>query len=121
MTPYMPESFPTAILRSAFTSQTLLRLSNQVGRTRKLGISLCHAMLRLSARLIRVAASASGSPIDEEAARRGTSVYLVERRIDMLPKALTEDICSLRSGVERMTFSVLWVRLLTLCSKPRLL
>lgn len=46
--------------------------------------------------------------MDLEAARRGTSVYLVERRIDMLPKALTEDICSLRSGVERLTFSVVW-------------
>lgn len=48
------------------------------------------------------------TPIDEAAASRATSVYLVERRIDMLPKALTEDICSLRGGVERMVFSVLW-------------
>lgn len=31
-----------------------------------------------------------GTPIDDEAAERGTSVYLVERRIDMLPKPLTE-------------------------------
>eukprot|EP00873_Tetraselmis_striata_P021480 jgi/Tetstr1/441744/TSEL_029965.t1 len=48
------------------------------------------------------------SAMDLEAARRGTSVYLVERRIDMLPKALTEDICSLRAEVERLTFSVIW-------------
>lgn len=48
--------------------------------------------------------------MDEAAASRATSVYLVEKRIDMLPKALTEDICSLRGGVERMTFSVLWAR-----------
>ena len=40
--------------------------------------------------------------------RRGTTCYLVQRRIDMLPKPLTEDICSLRSGVERLAFSVLW-------------
>lgn len=46
--------------------------------------------------------------MDTEAATRGTSVYLVERRIDMLPKPLTEDICSLRGGVERLTFSVIW-------------
>jgi exoribonuclease II len=39
---------------------------------------------------------------------RGTTVYLVQRRIDMLPKPLTEDICSLRSGVDRLAFSVLW-------------
>lgn len=32
------------------------------------------------------------TPLDEEAAQRGTSVYLVERRIDMLPKPLTEGI-----------------------------
>ncbi|KAG9442550.1 hypothetical protein H6P81_018404 [Aristolochia fimbriata] len=49
-----------------------------------------------------------GSPLDEEASERGTSVYLVERRIDMLPKPLTEDICSLRSDVERLAFSVIW-------------
>lgn len=94
-----------------------------------------------------------GSPLDDEASQRGTSVYLVERRIDMLPKPLTEgkpfsfssssflsveyiflykvllglmvdffgvlklinfncylaDICSLRSDVERLAFSVIWV------------
>lgn len=33
-----------------------------------------------------------GTPLDEEASQRGTSVYLVERRIDMLPKPLTEGI-----------------------------
>ncbi|EXB95112.1 Exosome complex exonuclease [Morus notabilis] len=49
-----------------------------------------------------------GTPLDDEAAQRGTSVYLVERRIDMLPKPLTEDICSLRADVERLAFSVLW-------------
>ena len=31
-----------------------------------------------------------GTPLDDEASQRGTSVYLVERRIDMLPKPLTE-------------------------------
>lgn len=39
---------------------------------------------------------------------RGTTCYLVQRRIDMLPKPLTEDICSLRADVERLAFSVLW-------------
>ncbi len=33
-----------------------------------------------------------GTPLDEEASQRGTSVYMVERRIDMLPKPLTEGI-----------------------------
>ncbi|KAG6546222.1 hypothetical protein Mapa_012260 [Marchantia paleacea] len=45
--------------------------------------------------------------LDHEASQRGTSVYLVERRIDMLPKPLTEDICSLRADVERLSFSVI--------------
>ncbi|CAI6003897.1 unnamed protein product, partial [Closterium sp. NIES-64] len=49
-----------------------------------------------------------GTPLDVEASQRGTSVYLVERRIDMLPKPLTEDICSLRGGVERLAFSCIW-------------
>ncbi|XP_075091255.1 exosome complex exonuclease RRP44 homolog A-like isoform X1 [Nicotiana tabacum] len=49
-----------------------------------------------------------GTPLDDEASQRGTSVYLVERRIDMLPKPLTEDICSLRADVERLAFSVIW-------------
>lgn len=31
-----------------------------------------------------------------------------QRRIDMLPKPLTEDICSLRGGVERLAFSCVW-------------
>ena len=51
-----------------------------------------------------------GTPLDEEAALRGTSTYLVDRRLDMLPKPLTEDICSLRAGVDRLTFSCVWPR-----------
>ena len=43
----------------------------------------------------------AGSAMDEEAALRATTVYLVQRRIDMLPKPLTEDICSLRCNVDR--------------------
>ena len=44
--------------------------------------------------------------MDSEAKRRGTTTYLVNKRLDMLPKPLTEDICSLRGGTERLTFSV---------------
>lgn len=49
-----------------------------------------------------------GSAMDVEAASRATTTYLVQRRIDMLPKPLTEDICSLRADVERLAFSVMW-------------
>ena len=49
-----------------------------------------------------------GTAMDVEAAARATTTYLVQRRIDMLPKPLTEDICSLRADVERLAFSVIW-------------
>lgn len=48
------------------------------------------------------------SAIDLEAANRSTTVYLVGRRTDMLPKLLTETLCSLKSNVERLTFSCVW-------------
>lgn len=49
-----------------------------------------------------------GTAMDVEASSRATTTYLVQRRIDMLPKPLTEDICSLRANVERLAFSVIW-------------
>lgn len=50
----------------------------------------------------------AGTAIDKEAASRGTSVYLVDKRIDMLPELLGTDLCSLKPYVERYAFSVLW-------------
>ncbi len=49
-----------------------------------------------------------GSERARLSAGRATTTYLVQRRIDMLPKPLTEDICSLRAGGERLAFSVIW-------------
>lgn len=46
--------------------------------------------------------------IDKEASLRGTTVYLVNLRTDMLPKLLTESLCSLVSDRERLAFSVVW-------------
>jgi len=48
-----------------------------------------------------------GSPLDVEASNRSTSTYLVDRRLDMLPKMLTEKLCSLVGNVDRFAFSVL--------------
>ncbi|KTW27004.1 hypothetical protein T552_02496 [Pneumocystis carinii B80] len=49
-----------------------------------------------------------GTAIDVEASERGTTVYLVDKRIDMLPLLLGTNLCSLKPGVERFAFSVIW-------------
>ncbi|XP_028836102.1 exosome complex exonuclease RRP44 [Denticeps clupeoides] len=49
-----------------------------------------------------------GNALDQEAANRGTTVYLCGKRIDMVPELLSSNLCSLRSDVERFAFSCIW-------------
>ena len=49
-----------------------------------------------------------GSILDEEAYNRGTSVYLVDRVVPMLPEILSNNVCSLRPDEEKLTFSAVF-------------
>lgn len=50
----------------------------------------------------------AGSVLDQEAKERGTSVYLVDRVIPMLPEVLSNDLCSLRPHEDRLAFSAVF-------------
>ena len=49
-----------------------------------------------------------GSPVDKEAQERGTSVYLVDRTVPMLPEKLCNKLCSLRPHEDKLTFSAVF-------------
>ncbi|KYM94946.1 Exosome complex exonuclease RRP44 [Cyphomyrmex costatus] len=49
-----------------------------------------------------------GTALDKEAASRATTVYLVDKRIDMVPELLSSNLCSLRGKEERFAFSCIW-------------
>ncbi|CAI9542511.1 unnamed protein product [Staurois parvus] len=49
-----------------------------------------------------------GNALDQESSNRGTTVYLCDKRIDMVPDLLSSNLCSLRSQVDRLAFSCIW-------------
>ena len=49
-----------------------------------------------------------GSPVDKEARNRGTSVYLVDRTVPMLPEKLCNKLCSLRPDEDKLCFSAVF-------------
>jgi len=49
-----------------------------------------------------------GSALDQEGFRRSTSVYLVDRVLPMLPEKLSNELCSLRPGEDKYTFSAVF-------------
>lgn len=49
------------------------------------------------------------SAMDKEAAKRATSIYLVDRTIPMLPEVISNDVCSLRPNEDRLAFSTVLI------------
>ena len=50
-----------------------------------------------------------GTALDDEARKRATSIYLVDRTIPMLPEVLSNDLCSLNPNEDKLTFSAIFV------------
>ena len=50
-----------------------------------------------------------GNALDQEALKRGCSVYLVDRTIPMLPEVLSNDVCSLNPHEDKLTFSAIFI------------
>ena len=46
--------------------------------------------------------------LDREARKRATTVYLVQRAVPMLPEILSNTLCSLTAGEDKLTFSVVF-------------
>ena len=73
-----------------------------------------------------------GGAVDKEARERGTSVYLVDRTVPMLPEKLCNKLCSLRQGEDKLTFSAVfelgpkgavrsrWIGRTVICSNARM-
>ncbi|MBI2343503.1 MAG: ribonuclease R [Deltaproteobacteria bacterium] len=124
----LPEAFPTAVLRAAEdvanaysgdewstdrqdrTQVPFVTIDGESARDFDDAVAvepLPDGASRISVGIADVSAFVTpGSPLDEEAAARGTSVYFPDRVLPMLPPVLSDDLCSLRPDIPRCALVV---------------
>jgi ribonuclease R len=120
----LPEAFPAEVIDEAEkVSQRLTRPGNREDIRAKYIVTVDPATARDFDDAISLETDAQGnrvlgvhiadvshfvrpdSPLDVEARQRGTSVYLVDKVVPMLPEQLSNGVCSLRPDEDRLTFS----------------
>lgn len=121
----LPEAYPPSVVKES-SSQKKITKKEQVGRrdlkdlctitvdpvTAKdyddaISLERMNGIVRLGVHIADVSHFVRpGSALDKEARRRGTTVYFPDRTLHMLPEQLSENFCSLKEGVPRLTKSV---------------
>lgn len=121
----LPESFPAAVMREAESFGAEVKDADKQGRTDLRGLPIVTidgedakdfddaVLVERSGRGYRLLVSIAdvshyvrpGTALDDEALLRATSIYLPGRVIPMLPEALSNELCSLKPGVDRLALT----------------